>query len=315
MTALVPVNTAIVTSSATPSPALVYLARLSPSGRRSQLHALTTMASILSNSAQDAVGLPWAQLRYEHTQALRTALSERYAASTVKRCLAALRGVLRECFQLGLMDADALQRASKLAPIKASPLPKGRALPNGEIRSMFMTCLEDTTPAGVRDAALFAVLYGAGLRRAELVGLDLDDYTADDGGIRVRHGKGDKARITYLPQSLRALVGRWIALRGTMAGPLFYPVQKNGRITTGRLGESSVQWILHERATVAGVADFSPHDLRRTYISNLLDAGADISTVQKLAGHANVTTTQRYDRRGEVSKRAAAERLYVPEVE
>lgn len=315
MTNLATIDAPIIVAQSTPSPALVYLARLSPSGRRSQLHALNTMAGILSNGSQDAVGLPWAQMRYEHTQALRTALSERYAAATVNRCLAALRGVLRECFQLGLMDADTLQRASKLSPVKASPLPKGRALPNGEIRAMFATCLEDTTPGGVRDAALFAVLYGAGLRRAELVALDIGDYTADDGGVRVRHGKGDKARISYLPQSLRPLVARWVALRGTSAGALFYPVQKNGRIVPTRLGESSVQWILRERANAAGVADFSPHDLRRTYISNLLDAGADISTVQKLAGHANVTTTQRYDRRGEVSKRAAAERLYVPEVE
>jgi site-specific recombinase XerD len=105
-----------------------------------------------------------------------------------------------------------------------------------------------------------------------------------------------------------------MALRGTSDGPLFCRVLKGRRLVVTRLDETSVRSILRSRAEAAGVADFSPHDLRRTYISNLLDAGADKSTVQKLAGHANVTTTQRYDRRGEVSKRAAAERLYVPEV-
>ncbi len=70
MTDLVPISTTIVVAESTPAPALVYLARLSPSGRRSQLHALNTMASILSNSVYDAVGLPWANLRYElHTGA------------------------------------------------------------------------------------------------------------------------------------------------------------------------------------------------------------------------------------------------------
>jgi site-specific recombinase XerD len=89
-------------------------------------------------------------------------------------------------------------------------------------------------------------------------------------------------------------------------------LRKGGKIEMRSMSDQAVLDIMHERGLEAQVASFSPHDFRRTFISNLLDAGADISTVQKLAGHASPVTTARYDRRGEAAKRKAVSLLHTP---
>jgi integrase len=95
-------------------------------------------------------------------------------------------------------------------------------------------------------------------------------------------------------------------------GALFYPTRKGGKIEARRMTDQAVLDILRQRGKEANLTSFSPHDFRRMFISNLLDRGADIATVQKLAGHASPVTTARYDRRGEAAKRKAASLLHTP---
>jgi site-specific recombinase XerD len=192
--------------------------------------------------------------------------------------------------------------------VTGTRLPAGRGLAAGELRALF-TATADGTPSGSRDAALLAVLYGGGLRREEAVALLVGDYDPEAGSLRVR-GKGGRERIAYATNG--DALDDWLQVRGVEPGPLFVPVDKAGRLTIRRITGTAVLYLLRRRATAVGVARFSPHDLRRSYVSDLLDAGADISTVQRLAGHTQVTTTQRYDRRGEREKRKAAELLHVP---
>lgn len=130
--------------------------------------------------------------------------------------------------------------------------------------------------------------------------------------LTIHAGKGRKDRLTYLTVGPADALRDWLALRGDAPGPLLCPVNKGGRITIRQMTAQAAMAVLQKRAKQAGVAHVSPHDLRRTLISHLLDAGADIATVQQLAGHANVQTTTRYDRRGEAAKRKAAALLHVP---
>jgi integrase len=273
--------------------------------------ALTTCARLLGHA--DPHTCPWHQLTYVHTAALRAQLASSLAPATANKILAALRGVLLESRRLGLMGADACAAARDVAPVRGRRLPAGRALAAQELAAVLRTCAADGGPRGRRDAALIAVGYGAGLRRAELVALALADYDRGERTLRVRRGKGNAERVAYLGADWARLLDVWLAVRGRRAGPLFLATTRTGRILARGLAASTVREICLARGDAAGVARFSPHDLRRTMIGDLLDDGEDLATVQATVGHANIATTARYDRRGERAKRRAAERLRLAE--
>jgi integrase len=321
--ALVPLPAVVTVQSAVPndqSPAAVYLASLSDGSRRTMRTALNIIGELLGvGEMRNADGqdvrclvVPWASLRYQHTAAIRAALQERYAPATANKLLAALRRVLKETRRLGLISADDYDQASDLKNVRGSRLPRGRALGDGEVVSLMRVCADDATPAGARDAAIIALLRGTGMRRSEAVALDLADYDSATGALTIRNGKGKKERLTYVVGGAKAALDEWITVRGQATGPLFYGVAKGGRLVVRRLADQAIAVICAARATAAGVPPFTPHDMRRTFISGLLDAGADIATVQRLAGHEDPATTSRYDRRGEAAKQRAVELVHVP---
>jgi len=294
-------------------PAAVYLAGLSTEhSRRTMRSALNTIAVILTNDAMDAFQIDWSAMRYQHATAVRTVLMDTYKPATANKMLSALRGVLREAWQLGMMAAEDYHRAAAVKAVRGETLPAGRELLRGELEALLGTCNADPKPAGIRDGALIASLYTGGLRRAEIVSLNVEDYESGSGRLLVR-GKGNKERSVYLPPSARTYMQRWLTLRGDEPGPIFCPINKGGKLQARGLSDQAIYNMLRKRAEQAGVKSFSPHDMRRTFVSDLLDAGADISTVSRLAGHANVTTTARYDRRPEEAKQKAAGLLHVPE--
>src|SRR5258708_6261071 len=217
-------------------PVAVYLARLAPSSRRTMRAALDAIAGLLSDDRRDAWSLAWEKLRYRHTTAVRALLADGgYAPSTANRHLAALRGVLKECWRLGYVSAEDFQRASDLEPVRGSRLPRGRALQPGEVRALFAACEDDDRkkPAmAARDAAILALLYGSGLRRAEAVGLDVADYDREGGTLKVR-GKGNKERLAHLGDASQAALEAWFSHRGFWPGAGFVSINTSGKLGTG----------------------------------------------------------------------------------
>jgi site-specific recombinase XerD len=301
------------------NPAAIFLASKLQITRNDYQDDLNNIARLLG--ADNCFTCDWPSLRYQHTQAIRTRLQEMvskrtgkpFSAATINHMLIALRGVLKTTWRLGLISGDDYQRAIDIEGVKDEKLPAGRELARGEIKALMQNCENDPTKAGARDAAVIALAYSCGLRRTEIVTLNLDDYDCESG-LLVIHGKRNKQRTAYLVNGAKQAMDDWLAVRGDKPGGLFLAIDRRDQniLSYQNMSSQAVYDILTKRARNSNVADFSPHDMRRTFVSDLLDAGADIATIAKMAGHASVVTTARYDRRPEASKIRAAELLHVP---
>lgn len=295
-------------------PALVYLNGLSEGSVSTMRHALDAIAQILTDKQCDAYSLDWAKLRYPHTAAVRGALKKKFAPATAKKMLCALRRTLKEAYKLGLMDFEDYVRATDLESIDTPPTKRrGRALSEEEIAALMDVCFQSKQSLiDIRDAALIAILRGGGLRRNEVVRLKIKDFDADTGALEIYKGKRGSYRTVYLPDDAIGMVCDWLDVRSRKPGPLLCHVRKGGIIELRPLCADSILKILNRRAEKAGVDNFSPHDFRRTFCSDLLDAGVDIATVQKLAGHSSPAVTSKYDRREEETLRKAVQKLSIP---
>jgi integrase/recombinase XerD len=213
------------------------------------------------------------------------------SASSAARAVVAVRGLHRFAVREGIAAADAARAVRPPTPPRRLP----KALPVDQVIRLLDAAAAPRTPAALRDRALLEVLYGTGARISEAVGLAVDDLDRD-GATAMLRGKGGKARVVpvggYALRAVddylvRARPGLAAAGRGTHA--LFLNVRG------GPLSRQSAWTILRSAAQRAGLATtVSPHTLRHSFATHLLDGGADVRVVQELLGHASVTTTQVY---------------------
>jgi len=291
-------------------PLVTYLARQAPTTRRKNQYRAEQLASWLSQGTANALTLRWEDLQYEELVMLRASLVERYSAGTANNFLKVVRGVLKECWRLGHIPGDRYRRIVDVPGVPDDGLPAGRDVQPEELKTMLRRVRQEGTLKAVRDIAILTTLYGTGMRSFELCGLDLGDYDPHDVSFLV-HGKGGRDRLTYGPIWIREPLAEWLGLRGGRSGPLFLSL-KWGRLHPRPIPTDSLHHMVTTRAKQAGLAHLTTHDLRRTVIGDLCDAGVDLLTIGKNVGHKNPKTTARYDRRSGRTRQEAVNKLVSP---
>jgi len=204
------------------------------------------------------------------------------SSSTIARHIAALRTFFEWMLREGHVEKPA---ASDLQPPKV-----GRRLPH--VLSLEQSAKlfdgEPESKLAVRDRALVEVLYGSGLRVAEANALDVEDIDFAGGMIQVRHGKGQKDRLVPMGPAAGKALERLFEVWALHEGQVF----RNNR--GGRLSVRSMRRIVRREGLNSGAHGLYPHALRHSFATHMLDAGADLRTIQELLGHESLATTQRY---------------------
>jgi integrase/recombinase XerC len=230
------------------------------------------------------------QLTARHLRAHAAWLHDQgYAKTTIARRIAALRSWCRFLCRQGILTANPAEGLRGPRQDKKLPHFLGK-----DALAQLVVAPSADGPLGLRDRAMFETLYSAGLRVSELTGLDIDDLDLDAGITTIR-GKGRRERLAILGESAIDALRAWLAVRGAVGQHASAPgavfLNKRG----GRLTSRSVGRLLEKYLALTGLdARTSPHSLRHSFATHLLDNGADIRGVQELLGHRSLGTTQIY---------------------
>jgi integrase/recombinase XerD len=231
----------------------------------------------------------------------RTKSGKPWSAAYIAAHEAALAGVLDQCWAVGLLDHESLQRLKYWKRIRVRRdrfhQAAGRMISDQEKKGAWeaASSLGTTSSARSRDLVFLSLLF-CGLRREECVQVQLDQIL--DGNRILLRGKGDRERLVLLDGWMRDALTGWLENRGLSDGPLLCPVNKQGEVRAEEWSLTGASKRFREILKKAGIRGLTPHDFRRTFASDALRAGVDINLVARWMGHADVRTTMSYDRRG-----------------
>lgn len=284
-----------------------YLLSLAPTGRRSMRSQLKQVALLLGKHDVDEV--TWHELEYQQLIYVRTQLLEAdKSISTVNTTLAAIRGVLQTAFKMNLITADHLARISQIENVRGNVKNSGIALSLADARRLIKKVSGDTSVKGIRDSAILMLMLTSGLRRSEVVCLTHGSFDFDAYRVNIL-SKGRKLRHHDISGITLKTLKKWAALcEFTDVNAPFF-TQVRGTACRKELSAHAIYRIVKHRGKSIGIDNLRPHDLRRTFVSLMLEQGADLSTVSKAVGHASVATTTRYDKRSGNAQISAMRKL------
>ena len=221
---------------------------------------------------------------------------QKLSPATVNLRLSPIRKLAQEMADNGLID-EALARGIERVPgVKQAGIRLGNWLVRDQA-SELLNAPDPETLGGLRDRAILALLIGCGLRRAEILSLDVDQIQQRGGRWVIPDlvGKGRRLRTVPVPAAVKVRIEDWVLAADIYKGRLFRPVRKGGKLAGEALSDEKAIWyIVLKYAKATSLGKLSPHDLRRTCAKLCRKAGGDLEQIQLLLGHASIQTTERY---------------------
>lgn len=286
------------------NPAAAYIMSLQSNNSKKTMRSFLEKVAVLLGYSS-LMDTPWQELRRHHVQGIISKLTEQeLSPSTVNTYLSAIKGVALEAWTSGALSADDYAMIKSVKSLRGKRVRRGKALTQSDVKQFLN--IDINLPIGLRNFAIFSLMVACGLRRAEVVSLNVADLDVENGRIIVR-GKGNKERVLYVSSGVVASIQNWIQRAGLqLEDPLFTRVLRHNVMTNKRLSPQAIYYFMKEQQERLGLPDISPHDLRRTFATMLLQKGEDLITVMEAMGHNSVETTQTYDMRGEEKLKQAA---------
>lgn len=283
------------------NPALAYLLSLGTEQSRAKMKRLLNKTAKLFGY-ENFMHCPWQNIRHTDVLALKSKFEmQELAPATINLYISAIKGVAYHAWANSQMNDHQYTVIKSIKGTRGSRVSRGRALSMIESSRLLSRCDRDESIKGIRDAAIFSVGIGCGLRRAEICSLKIKDIDFENQSVTVI-GKGNKQRTIYCSDSAWARLKEWLDIRIPLEGvpEVFCAIHRGDHVQANQsLTENAIYITIKRRAASLNIKDFSTHDMRRTYATRLFEIGGDINTVKKAMGHASVLTTQRYDKRND----------------